>query len=195
MNYRTKSYKNALKKLLPPVSYNRNGANLDIELQAEANSLDGVNFSANAVLGAITPFNANNMLADWERVLGIPSDITMLYQLRLELVLQKLAGMGGLSIAYFIGLATSMGYIITIIEGAGDIFRAGRNRASDRISSAESMWLWRVNVRSVAQKVYYFRAGLSRTSDRLRIYTDPVIEAVFNDLKPAFTLCVFSYTE
>ena len=189
----TRNYLDALKKLLPPVSYDRNGVNLNIELAAESNALNAVNRSAQAVLGAITPFGANEMLEDWERVLGLSTDIQELYQARLDAVLQKLAAMGGLSIPYFLSLAQSMGYDITITESASELFRAGVNRAGDPVSSEASMWLWRVNVHSISKKLYYFRAGLSRAGDRLRTYTDPVIESVFNDLKPAFTLCVFSY--
>lgn len=187
------SYFNALQKLLPHASYDRNGQNLSIELSAEGKALDTVNQYAQTALNGITPFYADELLSDWERVLGLPINLSDIYQKRLDLVLQKLAEMGGLSIPYFIGLAQKMGYAITIVEGASELFRAGVNRAGDPISSEASMWLWRVYVHGISQKVYYFRAGVSRAGDRLSTYTDPVIESVFNDLKPAFTLCVFSY--
>ncbi|WP_245831338.1 YmfQ family protein [Wohlfahrtiimonas larvae] len=188
-------YRIALPKLLPPVSYDRNGAELKISLLAEANALNTVQAHATKVLNAVTPFYAGELLEDWERVLGLIIDKADLYQARLERVLEKLAEVGGLSIPYFIGLAAKTGYEISISEGADEIFRAGVNRVGDRLGSDDLLWVWRVHVKSKFEKIYYFRAGMSHANDRLRVYADPALEAILNDLKPAFTYITFFYSD
>ena len=40
-----------------------------------------------------------------------------------------------------------------------------------------------------------FRAGQSRAGDRISVYTDPIIETMFEELKPAWTYCRFEYEE
>jgi len=188
-------YRIALPKLLPPVSYDRNGEMLKVSLIAEANALNTVQEHANQVLNAVTPFYCGDFIDDWERVLGLPIDIAKPYQERLDHVLEKLMEMGGLSIPYFTKLAEKMGYVIDITEGSSEIFRAGVNRAGDTLGIPDLMWVWRVHVKSNYQKIYYFRAGVSRAGDRMRTYSDPVLEEVLQDLKPAFTHITFFYLD
>lgn len=44
-------------------------------------------------------------------------------------------------------------------------------------------------------RIYPFRAGVSVASERLTAFSDPVIEAVLRDLKPAHTFVYFAYEE
>lgn len=187
-------YLERLKGLLPPVSYDPNGEQIAFTLEVEARFFSRIDASSKKVLNAITPHDSGELLVDWERVLDLPSNITENYQVRLNRVLQKLAEVGGLSIPYFMNLAKSMGYEINIIEGSDYIFRAGENRAGDRIGQLEQMWVWYVDVKSATATQYFFRAGSSRAGDRLLSMEDPVIEEIFNDLKPAHTLCIFNYS-
>lgn len=188
-----RDYRQLLLKLLPPVSYDRNGKNIRVDFDAYGNALNQVQNYAKKALNAVTPFYADELLEDWERVLGLATNKSTLYQVRLNRVIEKLMEIGGLSIPYFISLAKKMGYEITITEGASEIFRAGVNRAGDPLGDQGLMWVWRVNVKSQFKDIYYFRAGVSRANDPLSQYSDPVIESVFNDLKPAFTHCTFFY--
>lgn len=179
--------------LLPAESYNPAASPLQQELWAEGNSLDVALAYAKKVEGAITPFFAGELLSDWERVCGITATPGAPYQVRLQAVLAKLAETGGLSIPYFTRLAGGLGYIITIDEPQP--FRAGSSRAGQRIAAFDVIWVWRVNVAGGAVRTYRFRAGMSRAGERLAYAADPVIENVFNELKPAHTLAVFSYQE
>ena len=110
------SYREVLLGLLPPVSYAR-GGRVRQQAQIDARVLDGVARSAEAAAGACLPDTAGEMLADWERVLGLEaSNAGKPYAARLSAVLLKINAVGGLSIPYFIQLAQSAGYTITIDE-------------------------------------------------------------------------------
>ena len=106
-------------------------------------------------------------------------------------MLAKLNETGGLSIPYFIRLAAASGYTITISEPQP--FRAGVNRAGDRLASEDIMWVWWVDVAAQSQTVWRFRAGSGTAGSRLSQYSDAVIESLFNRLKPAHTAIRFTY--
>lgn len=185
--------KSLLKLLLPPVSYGTDAPVLDAELQAEANQLTKAQKQAERVRSGITPFFANALLADWERLLGLATDYSQTYQQRLEMVLFKLSETGGLSIPYFIHLAERMGYRITIDELQP--FRTGSSRVGEPLWVKEIIWVWRVNVHGSKTRAYRFRTGVSAVGDRLSTFADPAIESLFQELKPAHTYCYFTYQE
>lgn len=185
------SHATLLAALLPPASYSPTAPRVAGELQADANALDEAQASARRLLDAVTPFGAGDLIGDWERVLGVTPSAGASYQERIEAAVAKLAQVGGLSIPYFTELAKRLGYDIEIVEPQP--FRAGTSRAGDRIWTPDVIWAWQVVVRGSNVRAYQFRAGISRAGDRLVSFGDPVIEAVFNDLKPAFTFVYFSY--
>lgn len=182
-----------LARLLPSGAYQPNQPQLAAELGAEGLALDAAHTRAARALAAITPFGAGTLIADWERVCGITPPATAGYQQRQQAVLAKLAETGGLSIPYFTRLAAGMGYTITIEEPQP--FRVGINRAGDRINHPAVIWCWRVHVAAGnTGQQYHYRAGVSCAGERLLAFGDPVIEAVFTDLKPAFTFVDFAYS-
>jgi uncharacterized protein YmfQ (DUF2313 family) len=182
-----------LAALLPPVSYAPTAPKMQITLRAEGAALDAAQRSADRVRASVTPFGAVELLPDWERVLGLTAQGG--YQERLNAVLAKLAEVGGLSIPYFLRLAERLGYTITIDEPQP--FRAGTSRAGDSLYISDVIWCWRVVVTGTAAglRIFQFRAGSSTAGERLLAFGDPVIEAVFEDLKPAHTFVYFAYKE
>lgn len=183
-----------LARLLPPVSYDPNGRHLVASLTAEGRVLDAAGASARRAAGGVTPFFAESLLPDWERVCGLTPPADAPYQQRLQAVQAKLAETGGLSIPYFTRLAAGLGYRITIDEP--EPFRAGISRAGDVLWTPDILWVWRVRVRGAdGVRIYPFRAGVSVASERLTAFSDPVIEAVLRDLKPAHTFVYFAYEE
>lgn len=187
------STKELLSLLLPPGAYDSEQPRLSAELTAEAATFDATATTAAIALNAVTPFYAQTLLSDWERVLELIPAAGATYQQRLQRVLAKLAEVGGLSIPYFVQLAGRLGYTITIDEPQP--FRAGVNRAGDRLWVADIIWVWRVNVQNSGTQVYRFRAGSSAAGEHLTSFGDPVIEEIFRDLKPAHTFCYFAYQE
>ncbi|WP_437614807.1 YmfQ family protein [Erwinia sp. V71] len=186
------SYRDLLASLLPPVAYSPEQPALNAELTAEGEVFRLADYSAEDVLGAVTPFSASALLTDWERVLELAPGADDSYQQRLEAVLIKLAETGGLSRAYFIRIAATAGYTITIDEF--EPFRAGVSRAGDVVYVEGIIWVWAVNVQS-SVSVYYFRAGASLPGERLATFGDKVLESIFESLKPAHTYCYFTYEE
>ncbi|GHD63894.1 YmfQ family protein [Jeongeupia chitinilytica] len=178
--------------LLPPVSYAPTGSRIAAEQAAEGARLDAVQDSATRVAGGVTVFDARTLLTDWERVCGITAPAGAGYQQRQQAVLAKLAETGGLSIPYFIRLAAGLGYTITITEPQP--FRAGTSRAGETLFHGDAIWCWRVNVSGGSNGLpYRFRAGQSGAGERLLAFGDPVLETIFNDLKPAWTYVDFAY--
>ncbi|MGC8341860.1 YmfQ family protein [Pantoea ananatis] len=186
------NYRDLLASLLPPVAYNAEHKTLNAEITAEANAFSLLSSSADEVSGAVTPLFSDGLIGDWERVLELTPGEDDSWQQRLESVLLKLAETGGLSRAYFIKLAATAGYTITINEF--EPFRAGTNRAGDILYVPEIIYVWAVHVKS-SVTVYYFRAGVSLPGERLATYGDKVLETIFENLKPAHTFCYFTYEE
>ena len=182
------TYADLLPLYYPPVSYDVRATRQAAERQAEAAIFDGVQTQSAQVLAAPT---AGGDIARCERLPGINPPQPDNYARRVADVLAKLNETGGLSIPYFIRLAAAAGYTITISEPQP--FRAGVNRASDRLASEDIMWVWWVDVAAQSQTVWRFRAGSGTAGSRLSQYSDAVIESLFNRLKPAHTAIRFTY--
>ncbi|WP_274571547.1 YmfQ family protein [Neisseria leonii] len=183
-------YTDTLLGLLPPVSYARNALKIRNQARIDARVLNNIADSATQVLNAMDPRTAGDALPDWERLLGLNGS-GQSYPQRRAAVLAKINATGGLSIPYFIRLAEAAGYRIRIEEPQP--FRAGQNRAGDRIAPEDIIWTWRVHVQGSSQRIWLFRAGAGTAGGRLSEYADDVIESIFEDLKPAHTWVGFTY--
>ena len=144
-----------LKLLLPIGAYDRAAPVLSAELSAEGKQLDAVQDSAAALLLEIDPRTTVQLLADWERVYGLPDEGLMTAvtiaerQARLT---AKVMQTGGLSKAYFKSLLEQAGYTVLIDEPRG--FFAGTNVCGDRLyNTAAVTWYWRVRLRRNGQLV------------------------------------------
>lgn len=186
-----KSYAGLLGLLLPPGCYAPDRPQLAAELRAEGNVLASVEQKSAEIATGITPFLAVSLLADWERVLALSPGDGMTLQQRRQQVIAALNATGGLSRRYFVNLAKSLGYNVTIDEP--EPFRAGHNRAGERIWIPEIIWVWVVNISDGQVPVYRFRAGSSVAGEHLMTYGINLIETLFQDLKPAHTQVVFNY--
>lgn len=189
-----KSHRHLLPQLLPPVSYDASGVLLSAEITSEGNCLDGVTLKAKTVVGAITPHRAGDLIVDWERLLGLKATSDS-YQMRLRNVLLKIAETGGLSIPYFINLAAQLGFEININELSP--FYADINAAGDSVSAEDVIFTWQVVIknRTDSFNAFAFRADASTAGESLLMFGDPVIEQVFEDLKPAHTFVYFAYKD
>nr|WP_225747741.1 putative phage tail protein [Eikenella sp. Marseille-P7795] len=161
--------------------WHEDGSGVDETIEALTNVLS---------LLAYAP-TAGGDITRWERLLGLNPPQPDNYARRVADVLAKLNETGGLSIPYFVGLAAAAGYTITISEPQP--FRAGINRAGDRLAREDIMWVWWVDVAAQSQTVWRFRAGSGTAGSRLSQYSDAVIESLFNRLKPAHTAIRFTY--
>lgn len=180
-------HKDALKLLFPLEL----GGDFATDIELEGQHLDSAQARAEVLLKEMFPDQAYELLTSWERVCGLVPGAEDTLQKRRERILQKLREIGGLSRAFFIAYAATLGYTITIDELWP--FMTGIGRCGDPLYIREVIWIWRVNVADVP--LYYFRTGQSATGERLLWWpAQDVLESVFRDIKPAHTFVIFNYS-
>lgn len=181
-----------LRLLLPPVSYDGSAPRLSAAIEAEANALTLSDAQAEATYSAI--FADSGMgLTDWERVLALPDpcliSVPQSVRQRVQAIVSKLQGRGGQSRSFFIALAKSLGYDITI-----DTFRparAGTARAGDAINGGDWAFTWRVNAPAVT--VNQAVAGITGAGDPLASWGNKPLECRLSQMKPAESILLFGY--
>jgi uncharacterized protein YmfQ (DUF2313 family) len=134
------------------------------------------------------------MISDWERIAGIPDaclTIGETLQIRRANLITKMTNTGGQSKAYFLKLAQTLGFNITIKEFAP--FRVGISRVGDMITD-DLDWNFVWEVQSQLNTIVYFRAGKSTAGEPLEFWSNARLECFFNRYKPAHTLLLFSYS-
>jgi uncharacterized protein YmfQ (DUF2313 family) len=128
------------------------------------------------------PQTASMTITDWERVCGLIPESADTLQMRQARVVSKLRDRGGLSIPFYVALASDFGYSVIIEE-----LLSGTDDLGD-----EGMFRWRVIFQNTP--MFFFRAGQSRAGDRL--VDGPLadaLEGLFTELKPAHTQVIFAY--
>ncbi|MEE9357457.1 YmfQ family protein [Candidatus Vondammii sp. HM_W22] len=140
-------YLTQLQALLPQgIAWTREpDTNLTGLLSALAEELARVDGRVAALLEEADPRTAYEPLIDWERVAGLPDSCTTAADTTAErraVLHAKLTNIGGQSRQFFIDLAASLGYVITISELQP--FVAG-SQAGDVTSSDTWHHAWQVN--------------------------------------------------
>ncbi|MCU0919031.1 MAG: YmfQ family protein [Burkholderiaceae bacterium] len=161
-------------------------------LAAEFARVDG---RARALADESDPRRTSEMLDDWERMLGLPDACTQaasgLEERRAVVQAKVLLGAEGLqSPAYFVDLASRLGYGATVQE-----FASEQDAIDAGIPYSGSGWAhtWRLNV-DAEVAVTLFRAGSARAGDPLRSWGIHPIECRVNHAKPAHTRALYAYS-
>jgi uncharacterized protein YmfQ (DUF2313 family) len=191
-------YLQVLQQLLPSgAAWPREpDATLTKVLRAQAAELARIHNRTLDLLEEADPRTTNELLADWERVAGLPDEctagrLTTLQERRLGVV-SKLQARGGQSRAYFLMLATSLGYDdVEITEYRP--FTCGISRCGDQLGGdAAARFVWRVKV--LGPRATRFKCGESRCGDSLcKISRAEDLECIFRRSAPAHTNLRFSY--
>jgi uncharacterized protein YmfQ (DUF2313 family) len=188
-------YREQLKALLPPgQAFPRDaGTTLHDLLDGMSIELARVDDRASVLPQEVNPTTSLELLPDWERVAGLPDKCSGVLEETLQgrrnALLTKLTSTGGQSAEYFIELAASLGYMVTIEVFRP--FRAGRSVAGDALTNGPWSHTWLI--RAPAVSVTEFRAGLSAAGERLRTWGNDTLECKINLLKPAHTIALFAY--
>lgn len=127
------------------------------------------------LLAEAYPGTANETIADWERVCGLPDPCTgplETLQQRRNAVLGKLSMTGGQSVAYITQFLTTMGFFVEITEGPGP-------------------YAWEIFTSPTTY--VYFRAGVSRAGDRLKTWGNKMLECAVEEIRPAHTVVTITY--
>jgi uncharacterized protein YmfQ (DUF2313 family) len=178
--------------LLLPAPYAATDRVLAASLAAEGRVLDDAHARATVVAEAISPAGAGGLwLADWERVLGLPDTCAGGYAQtqaeRIAAALAKMRQRGGLSRAYFIALAKTLGYVITIEEHKVFTCESGCDQAI-----CDEPWRFVWTVHAPATTIREFSCE-SSCADPLASWGNALLECVLTRLKPAHTHVRFSY--
>ncbi len=181
-----------LRALLPPEAYDGAAPMLAALIRADAASLGGATAAADRLADQIWPDNPAG-LDDWERVLGLPDPCLAFEALtvrqRLAAVVAKLRGLGGQSRAFFIELAASLGYAITITEYRPP--RVGTCRAGDPVAGDGWTSAWRVNAPAVT--IFRAAAGSAAAGEALSVWGNKSLECRLSAMAPAHTTLIFGY--
>lgn len=178
------AYARQMKQLLPAGRLLRvdTGGTLSKLLQGIAEELARIDARAVILVDEWDPSRADELLADWERVLGLPADGTSLPAALVDRqanAARAYVARGGQSYAYFYELAALAGFVVVIDDVAPYVWRMTVDLAQAR-----------VDFTVVEQD---FRAGAARAGDRLASVTVPELEAPVRRAAPAHTVPWFLY--
>lgn len=195
MSYTAAEYREQLKALLPPgVAITRDaGSSAHKLMDSLAVELARIDTRLDALPVEAQPFTTAELLADWERVAGLPDNCSGLLgptiaARRADLV-AKLASVGGQSPAYFQGVAAAIGFGVFVDEFRP--FRAGAARAGDEITNGDWVFTWRVL--GPEQTISQFRAGAGAAGEPLATWGNSALECRIRQLAPAHTIVIFAY--
>lgn len=162
-------------------------------LDAIAEEFARIGLRATRLVDEADPRTTLDLLADWERVAGLPDSCSGLLadtqQGRRNDLVSKMVGRGGQSIAYFINVARALGFEITIEEFRP--FRVGRSRVGDALTNGDWRFAWRVRAPSVT--VMRFRVGQSAAGESLATWGNAGLECRIRHYQPAHTNVIFAY--
>lgn len=186
-------YAKSLRRLLPPgpaMQFDGSEVIGDV-LLAFADVYNQVHNRSCDLLMEMVPVTTSEMLVDWERVAGLPDDCApseQTVEARRAALIARLGLQGGQSKSFYIALAESIGFEITITEF--DPFVAGSS-AGDSLTNDPWAFYWKVS--ALSQTVYVFRAGSGAAGEPLRDWGNDTLECVLRKWKPAHTEIIFDY--
>jgi uncharacterized protein YmfQ (DUF2313 family) len=161
-------------------------------LLAEADELARADGRADQLLEEADPRTTSEMLADWERVVGLPDecmDLGPTPEERRQRLHQKLAWQGGQSAAFFLNLLEVLGYPgCTITEFPP--MRAN-SRCDSALNQGGWRYAWRINVPSSV--VIRNMTAISPCSAPIRRWGDSSLACILAGYRPAHTVLYISY--
>lgn len=186
-----------LQSLLPPgPAWSSDEASFSTHLfTGLAQELSRIDGRSLQLIEEADPRTVAELFSDWERVAGLPDACAIAFGgdqtvvQRRAALLGRLTTLGGQSAAYYIGIAASLGYAITITEFS-------IHTVIDDVTCYlcdEPAWnfIWQVN--SILNTVIYITVD-STVDDALAIWGNSLLECVIRRLAPAQSIVLFSYT-
>jgi len=186
-------YLQHLQGLLPPgpAWTTDPGATFTKQLDAWAQELARIDARAIALTDEANPRTTDELLADWERVAGLPDSCVgpdqTVAQRRASLV-AKLASLGGQTVAYYIAIAAALGFTITITEGHE---HSVEDDVEDPLTG--HAWAYTFTVNAPLNTVIEITVE-DDVETALSVWGNQVLECVINRYKPAHTIALFAYS-
>jgi uncharacterized protein YmfQ (DUF2313 family) len=187
-------YFRALKALLPfgPAWDLDNDSMASKQIDAWSQEFARVQARADALGEEADPRITYELLPDYERIFGLPTDcmsgVNQTLQQRHNALVSQMTSVGGQSRQYFIDLAAAAGFAITITEFTP--FTVGMTVA-DPLYGTDWRFAWQVN--ASLNTVTHFTVA-SGVNEALGTWGNNLLECLINRYKPAHTIAIFSYT-
>lgn len=187
-------YYNELAALLPagPAWDLNSSSTLALFLDAWSQELARIQTRANNLISEADPRINNELLSDYERIFGLPTDcmvgVSQTLQQRHNGLVSQITSVGGQSPAYFINLALNAGFTITITE-----FSPARVTSTVASPIYDASWAYAWQVNAQLNTVTNFLVN-SLVADVLSTWGNNLLECLINRYKPAHTTVLFSYT-
>lgn len=183
-----------LARLLPPVAFDLgNSPVLTAELAADGAALDAAQAWADTIIAEADPRTTALLLADWERVYGLPEDcicqagVVQSFAERRAALVAKAEMVGSQSAAFYIALAAALGYSITLSELTP--FNTESN-TEGHVTDESYLYIWQVN-----SALFNLRELTTEDGTEMATATwgTDLLECVINRYKPAHHFVIFSY--
>ena len=190
---RAADYLNQLKALLPfgPAWYFDDDSTNAKLIDAWSQEFSRIQESADYLIDQADPRITVDFIFDYERIFGLPTDcmagIQQSLAQRHNALISQMTAAGGQSIDYFIGLALSAGYDITITEFFP--FSVGMTVA-DLIYDQDWDFAWQINAPATTVSSFLVTSGVDES---LASWGNNLLECLINRYKPAHTIAIFSY--
>lgn len=176
-----------------------NGTALMQLMQAEGDELARIDGRASDLFEEADPRSTLELIEQWEHVAGLPDGCIAAPDSiaeRRAAIQARITAQGGQSVPYFVELAATIGFAVTIDEFAP--FRIGGNVGS---LLYDEPWahVWRVNVQPPAidsgygLTLRYFRVGASAVGERLVGFGSLDLECILRRAAPAHSIVIFAY--
>lgn len=192
MDLSAADYRNQLAALLPQ------GPAWALDEAAAGNLLDAwaeefarIHGRINQLIDEADPRLTYELLTDYERIFGLPTDcmagIDQTLEQRRNALLSQMTSIGGQSRQYFIDLAAAAGFLITITEFRP--FTVGMSVA-DPIYGPDWAYAWQVNAGAATVRWFSVVSGVG---EPLAAWGNELLECLIRRFKPAHTVVIFSY--
>lgn len=173
-------YRNLMKKLLPPGhAFTRStGTHMHTLLDGMAEEPARLHDRAEDLLFEMFPDTTTELLAEWETVWGLPDPCAGALDTlsdRRAVLLARMVHVGQQTPGFFIRVAATLGYTITVEENVDG-----------------SPYIWRI-ISNVIPEPVYARAGSARAGDPIRSWGAAMLECAMRALNPAHLELLFAY--
>lgn len=163
-------------------------------LSGLATELARIDARALGLIEEADPRTATELFLEWEAEAGLPDECAIAFggeqsiAQRRAALLGRLTTLGGQSVAYFVGLAQTLGFTITITE-----YRLHDCNDDCEYPIYDTPWAFAWQVNAPLNTI----TELSCEDDcemPIRVWGNALLECVLKRLKPAHTILNFSYT-
>lgn len=205
-------YTNLLKKLFPIGKAWEQIIESDLVI-GMAYEFCRVDDRSKVLLTELDPLTSDELLSDWEALLGLPDECTpegLTLDERRSQARGKLADQGGQSAQFFMDLAESLGFPDTIVRDYFP-FEVGRARVGDPLTNDfHTPFVVGMTVGSVLDNVGWrfvfevnalatindpFEVGIDTVGEPLVEFGNPLLQCTIKKAKPAHAFPFFTYRE